>query len=233
MWSGTVGLVNGQYKYLTAETFGHKINANGVTLKKKQLWSIEPFPIKANVLNGNSARASLSPSVGLDELDELENIAIKSHLNCYLAVDSYGNVTCDSLELTDNCRFTITICSMTQEGQDEGEPHDSDQNHIQSFLVELSQLTNGIFYLLFLDQISWAFRNISRGYFLGVSGDDGSIVCNAKMPQSKAELWHVHLVPASGATMFALKSIGRKRYARIISSKLSSFAGMFILLTIN
>lgn len=34
------------------------------------------------------------------------------------------------------------------------------------------------------------------------------------MPQSKAELWHVHLVPARGATMFALKSIGRKRYAR-------------------
>lgn len=67
------------------------------------------------------------------------------------------------------------------------------------------------------DQISWAFRNISRGYFLGVSNDSGSIVCNAKMPQSKAELWHVHLVPARGATMFALKSIGRKRYAQIIS----------------
>ena len=64
------------------------------------------------------------------------------------------------------------------------------------------------------DQISWAFRNIVRGYFLGVSGQDGQLVCNAKMPQSKAELWHVHLVPAPGATMFALRSIGRKRYAR-------------------
>lgn len=59
---------------------------------------------------------------------------------------------------------------------------------------------------------------MSRGYFLGVSGDDGSIACNAKMPQSKAELWHVHLVPARGATMSALKSISRKRYARLISA---------------
>ena len=120
MWTGTVGLVNGQYKYLTAETFGHKINANGATLKKKQLWSIEPFPIKANTLNGNSVRGTLSPQTSIDELDELENVAIKSHLNCYLAVDSYGNVTCDNPQLTDNCRFTITICSMTQEGQNEG-----------------------------------------------------------------------------------------------------------------
>lgn len=124
MWSGTVGLINGQYKYLTAETFGHKINANGVALKKKQLWSIEPFPFNANG-NGNgsgSARssASLVSQNSIEEMDELENIAIKSHLNCYLAVDSYGNVTCDSQELHDGCRFTITICAMTQEGHDEG-----------------------------------------------------------------------------------------------------------------
>ena len=68
-----------------------------------------------------NGRGSFSPQGSIDELDELENVAIKSHLNCYLAVDSYGNVTCDNPQLTDNCRFTITICSMTQEGQEEGE----------------------------------------------------------------------------------------------------------------
>ena len=64
-----------------------------------------------------------------------------------------------------------------------------------------------------VEVISWAFRNVSRGYFLGTA-PDGSLQCNAKMPQSRAELWHVHLLPARGATMFALKSVGRKRYAR-------------------
>ncbi|RWS15974.1 singed-like protein [Dinothrombium tinctorium] len=177
MWTGTVGLINGQYKYLTAETFGHKINANGSGLKKKQQWTIEPFPLStAAASNGNTNANNFDES-------ELEYVAIKSHLNCYLAVDNFGNVTCDSQERNDGGRFTITICSMSN-GQNE-------------------------------ESIYWAFRNVQRGYYLGTTAD-GMIICNAKMPQTRAELWHVHLIPARGATMFALKSIGRKRYARAL-----------------
>lgn len=39
------------------------------------------------------------------------------------------------------------------------------------------------------------------------------------MPQSRAELWHVHLLPARGAALFALRSVGRKRYARAVDDQ--------------
>lgn len=110
MWCGTVGLVNGQYKYLTAETFGHKINANGSGLKKKQLWSIEAFPLTASALGARNGAGTVGVA---EELDELEHVAIKSHLGCYLAVDQFGNVTCENNELHEGARFTITICSMS------------------------------------------------------------------------------------------------------------------------
>ena len=106
MWSETVGLVNGQHKYLTAETFGFKINANGVGLKKKQLWSIEPFPVKNTTDN---------------DVSELEHVAIKSHLGCYLAVDTFGNLVCDSKEMTKGACFAITICAMSDAGNGESD----------------------------------------------------------------------------------------------------------------
>lgn len=71
------------------------------------------------------------------------------------------------------------------------------------------------------EQIYWAFKNVVRNYYLG-AGPDGMINCNAKMPQSRAELWHLHLQPAPGAACFALRSIGRKRYARTVSIENSS-----------
>ena len=120
MWQGTVGLLNGQYKYLTAESFGHKINANGHVMKKKQQWSIELFPLtdttSSSAVAAAAAASSSTNGNAVDELSEIDFVAIKSPLNCYLAVDSYGNVTCDSTEKTDKCRFIITICSMSSGG---------------------------------------------------------------------------------------------------------------------
>lgn len=82
-----VGLLNSRYKYLTAETFGCKVNANGVALKKKQLWSLEPFA-------GDS---------------EEEAVCLRSHLGKYLAVDQFGNVTCDSEEREAGAKFKVVV----------------------------------------------------------------------------------------------------------------------------
>lgn len=81
----TIGLVNVNSKrYLTAETFGFKINANGASLKKKQLWTLEP--------STNSSLLSDGPTT---------TIRLRSHLDKYLAVDTFGNVTCDGDDPTD------------------------------------------------------------------------------------------------------------------------------------
>ncbi len=82
IWS--VGVINSKNKrYLTAETFGYKINANGTSLKKKQTWRLEP--------------------AGPD------GICLKSHLDRYLAVDQYGNVTCDQEEKEHGSFFEV-VC---------------------------------------------------------------------------------------------------------------------------
>ena len=83
--SWTIGLINVQFKYLTAESFGFKINSNGASLKKKQIWTLEPVP------------------------GETSAIYLKSHLDRYLAVDSFGNVTCESDERESNCKFLISV----------------------------------------------------------------------------------------------------------------------------
>ncbi|KAE8737596.1 hypothetical protein FOCC_FOCC016948 [Frankliniella occidentalis] len=81
----TIGLINSKFRYLTAETFGFKINANGASLKKKQVWTLEP-------------------AAGGDSV-----IYLRSHLDKYLAVDSFGNVTCESDEKDAGSRFQISV----------------------------------------------------------------------------------------------------------------------------
>jgi len=78
-----IGLVNHQGKYLTAETFGFKINAAGVTLRKKQLWIVEQDP------------------------NEDDTVYIKSHLGRYLAGDKKGEATCSSESREEAEKFVI------------------------------------------------------------------------------------------------------------------------------
>lgn len=77
-----VGLINSASKYLTAESFGFKINVSGTSLKKKQTFILEQDP-------------------------QEEVLYIRSHTGRYLSADKYGNVTCEAEERDQMEKFAV------------------------------------------------------------------------------------------------------------------------------
>jgi len=78
-----VGMINATGKYLTAETFGFKINVASTTFRKKQLWTIVP-----------------------DQSDQ-DTVYIRSHLGRYLTGDAKGNAECSSESPDVDAKFTV------------------------------------------------------------------------------------------------------------------------------
>lgn len=76
-----VGLQNPVEKFLTAESYGNKVNVSGTSLKGKQTWVLE--------------------------LNKDESVYIRSPLGRYLSADKFGNVVCSSESRGEDEKFVV------------------------------------------------------------------------------------------------------------------------------
>ena len=151
----TFGLINSAGKYLTAEKFQSTVNCNGVTMKKKQIWTLEQ--VEGSV------------------------IALKSSFGKYLTADSSGKLGAGGEEIGGDEKFTfetqadgkVAIKNVTHGRYISGS---GDQLSCYAQVIDAQNLYT--IHLAMHPQIN--LRNVNRKTYVHLQ--DGELRCNEEIP---------------------------------------------------
>ncbi|XP_048411258.1 fascin-2b [Stegostoma tigrinum] len=153
------GLINCSNKYLTAEAFGFKVNASGISLKKKQIWMLEQ--------------------------DEGNNSVVffKSHLGRYLLANKDGNVSCEAEKPDNDCRFTV-IAHADGRWTLQSEPHKryfgGSEDHLSCFAQTITESELWSIHLASHPQAN--LLSVSRKRYAHLSAQEGELSADSDIP---------------------------------------------------
>ncbi|KAF3846299.1 hypothetical protein F7725_003377 [Dissostichus mawsoni] len=157
------GLINYDSRYLTAEAFGFKVNASGVSMKKKQIWTLEQ-----------------------DEKDG-QVVFLRSHLGRYLASDKDGKITCGAEKPDPDSRFLIVPQSDGRWAL-QSEPYlryfGGSADYLSCFAQAIGEQELWAVHLALHPQAS--LLSVARKRYAHLSASDGEISVDSNIP------WGVH-----------------------------------------
>lgn len=183
------GLINHEGRYLTAETFGFKVNlrpslmlacvfsvavkrgavfqvnASAPSLKRRQRWTLE------------------------QDAQDGQVVYLRSHLGCYLASDKAGRVTCEAAAPSPHCRFLVVA-------QSDGRWALQSEQHLRFFGGSRDHLS--CFAQVITDAELWALHlalhpqanllSVARRRYAQLAAEEGEIAVDGNIPWGVAAL---------------------------------------------
>ncbi|KAJ0060206.1 hypothetical protein NL108_004048 [Boleophthalmus pectinirostris] len=159
------GLINHEGRYLTAESFGFKVNASAPSLKKKQVWTLE------------------------HDSQDSQVVYLRSHLGRYLASDKDGKVSCEADGHSSDCRFLIVAQSDGRWAL-QSEPHlrffGGSRDYLSGFAQFISDTELWAVHLALHPQAN--LLSVARKRYAHLSTEDGEIAVDMNIPWGVAAL---------------------------------------------